>query len=294
MLNRGLLSVARRAAGYSGVALATGTFSAKPLVTSALVFGAANGVGFGILVATGSHYHLDLIGTGIFSVFAIVLRGAAGEVQQNTSAACISLWAVKLAGFLFYRALQTHTDARLDEVLSTIPGMFGFWFISFAWGWIVSLPHALAAGVTSPRPPFGWIDGLGVGIFAAGLLLETLADWQKWQFKKDPASKGKFCNVGVWQLSQHPNWLGNLMLWSGIVVLNASTLAAAGSAYLLPSLLSPLFLLGLFYGQASGAISNTVELTRVKHGDDPDFQEYVQNVPIFLPTCSSILRMLPS
>lgn len=292
MLNRGLLSVVRRAAGYSAAAaVASGNFSAKPLATSALVFGAANGIGFGISLATGWHYHLDLIGTGIFSVFALVLRGSAGEPRQNASAACIALWALKLAGFLFYRALQTHTDARLDDVLSTIPGMFGFWFISFAWGWIVSSPHALAACVTT-RPPFAWIDGLGLGIFAAGFLLETWADWQKWQFKKDPASRGKFCNVGVWQLSQHPNWLGNFMLWSGIVVLNSSTLMAAGPAYFLPSLFSPLFLLGLFYGQACGAISNTVQLTQAKHGQDPEFQEYVRNVPLFFPTGGSIWRMV--
>mmetsp|Transcript_58461 Transcript_58461/g.92631 ORF Transcript_58461/g.92631 Transcript_58461/m.92631 type:complete len:302 (-) Transcript_58461:74-979(-) len=293
MLNRGLLSVVRRAAFTNGAAyVVSQTFSPKPLATSAIIFGAANAVGLGISVATGSHYHLDLIGTGIFSVAAIGLRGAPGELQQNVSAVCIFLWAVKLAGFLFYRALLTHTDARLDELLSSNAGAFGFWFISFAWGWIVSLPHALAAGVSSSiRPPFRWYDGLGIGIFAAGFLLETVADWQKWQFKKDPSSRGKFCDVGVWQLSQHPNWFGNFLLWSGICLLNASTLAAVGPLYVLPSLLSPLFLLALFYGQACGTISNTVELANAKHGHDPAYQEYIKKVPVFMPSPSSMLRI---
>eukprot|EP00438_Fugacium_kawagutii_P028569 Skav232558 [mRNA] locus=scaffold3309:79915:80802:- [translate_table: standard] len=294
MLNRGLLSVVRRAvplAGGTAYALSQ-SFSTKPLAVSAAVFGAANVLGFGISVATGSHYHLDLIGTGIFSAAAIALRGMPGEIQQNLSAACIGLWAAKLAGFLFYRALLTHTDARLNEVLSTNAGAFAFWFISFAWGWVVFLPHALAAGVSSTlRPPLGWCDVLGIAMFAAGFLVETVSDWQKWQFKKNPESRGKFCDVGLWKVSQHPNWFGNFFLWSGICVLNMSTLAAAGPAYILPSLLSPLFLLTLFYGQACGAISNTLELANAKHGHDPAYQEYVKTVPVLMPSISSVLRL---
>lgn len=293
MLNRGLLSVVRRVALARGTAqVFSQNFSTGPLATSAIIFGAANALGFGISVATGSHYHLDLIGTGIFSGVAIALCGTAGAAQQNVSAACIGLWATKLAGFLFYRALLTHTDARLNEVLSTNTGAFGFWFISFAWGWIVSLPHTLAAGVSlNMRPSFSWLDGLGIGLFAVGFLMETIADWQKWQFKKDPANRSKFCDVGAWRVSQHPNWFGNFLLWSGICVLNMSTLAAVGPVYVLPSLLSPLFLLALFYGQACGVISNTVELANAKHGHDPTYQEYLKRVPIFMPSASSLLRL---
>ena len=55
----------------------------------------------------------------------------------------------------------------------------------------------------------------------------NVADLQKWQFKADPANKGKFCDAGVWKLSQHPNWAGNLLMWTGITIFNAPTLLAA-------------------------------------------------------------------
>ena len=96
-----------------------------PLATSAAVLGAANAVGFGISVVTNWHYHLDLIGTGIFAVSAVLVRGA-GLVQQ-LSAGAVSLWAVKLASFLFYRALQVKRDARLEGLLSTTSGAASFW-----------------------------------------------------------------------------------------------------------------------------------------------------------------------
>ena len=143
--------------------------------------------------------------------------------------------------------------------------------------------------------PFGL---LSVGMM--GLALEFLPQVFCWRLlligrngslRKDPSSRGKFCDVGVWQLSQHPNWFGNFLLWSGICALNASTLAAVGPLYILPSLLSPLFLLALFYGQACGTISNTVELANAKHGHDPAYQEYIKKVPVFMPSPSSMLRL---
>ena len=259
MSNRGLLSVVRRVALARGTAqVFSQNFSTGPLATSAIIFGAANALGFGISVATGSHYHLDLIGTGIFSGVAIALCGTAGAVQQNVSAACMGLWATKLAGFLFYRALLTHTDARLNEVLSTNTGAFGFWFISFAWGWIVSLPHTLAAGVSlNMRPSFSWLDGLGIGLFAVGLLMETIADWQKWQFKKDPANRSKFCDVGAWRVSQHPNWFGNFLLWSGICVLNMSNLGRCWASSCSSQSIEPTFPSGFVLRPSLWCLSQT-------------------------------------
>jgi len=298
MIVERLRALSRRAAV---VAFSTTTsqlapkFSGAPLATAGLIFGAANAAGFGISVATGWHYHLDLIGTGIFSAAALALVGQPGDLRQNASAACISVWAIKLAAFLFYRVLQTRHDARLDDQLATTKGAFGFWFISFAWGWLVFLPHSLAAGVPAVlRPPFGALDCLGLGCFVTGLAVESLADWQKWRFKQDPESRGKFCNVGVWQLSQHPNWCGNFVAWTGILLLNSPSLASAGLGYLVAACISPAFLLALFYGQATGSMTNTVELAKSRHGADPAYQEYLQQTPLVLPTPGSLLRAVTS
>ena len=82
--------------------------TSSALGLSTAIIGAANALGFGVSVATGSHYHLDLLGTGVFAVSAIATRGT--ELRQQLSAACIGLWSTKLAGFLLYRVLQTHHD----------------------------------------------------------------------------------------------------------------------------------------------------------------------------------------
>eukprot|EP00966_Prymnesium_polylepis_P065550 1521200-Prymnesium_polylepis.1 len=142
----------------------------SPLWASTTIFGVANAIGFGMSAATGWHYHLDLIGTGAFTFAAAATSG--GALRQRVSAAFVGLWATKLAAFLFYRALQTHHDSRLEKTLSTTKGAAGFWSASFAWGVVCFLPHSVAAGRAGPALG-SVIGGLGLAAMATGLTLEV-------------------------------------------------------------------------------------------------------------------------
>lgn len=175
-----LAAIAGRALGAAPMLTASTSAGMPALAQSALVFGAGNAVGFGISVATNWHYHLDLIGTGVFTVAALAVGGR-GDLRQTLSSAGVALWATKLASFLFYRVLQVKHDARLDNTLSTTTGAFGFWFISFLWGFVVSLPHTIATGVPlAGRPSFGGpLTWSGILLYAVGITLETAADGQK-------------------------------------------------------------------------------------------------------------------
>lgn len=270
-----------------------------PVAASAAVYGAANALGFGISVATNWHYHLDLIGTGVFAISALVVRG--GGLVQQVSAGAVSLWAVKLASFLFYRALQVKRDARLEGLLATTSGSASFWFVSFLWAFVVSLPHTVAAAVPpASQPPFGATSAVGLAMFAAGLGLETAADWQKWVFKGSPANAGRFCDVGVWRLTQHPNWFGNLLLWSGLFVMNVPALAARTPgvpgwrrfARLASAALCPLFLWRLFSAQAGGSMLDAAAQAAAKYEGVPGYQAYVDTTPLLFPTLSSLRAWL--
>ena len=185
---------------------------------STAVFAGANALGFGISMATGSHLHLDLIGTGAFVVAAaasvsMVPGGASlwvGLGAPPLSAICVGLWGTRLAGFLFYRATETGHDGRLDDLLETTSGTFQFWAASLVWGVVCSLPHTLAAVPTAsasflrnaklpaPKSPLlvPLCAALGVVIFAAGLTTEVVADLQKYRFKQD--IPGRYCDEGLW------------------------------------------------------------------------------------------------
>ena len=112
--------------------------------------------------------------------------------------------------------------------------------------------------------------------------------------------RGLFCDAGVWRLCQHPNWLGDLCLWCGILLLNVPTLLAQVSGQppvrrwlrLAAATLSPLFLLALFNSQATDTIGNAVALMKKRYGSDPRFMEWYESTPLLLPTLGSIRRML--
>jgi len=312
------LKTAKRPARSSLVAQRP-TMSMPAIGSSAAVFGAANALGLGIsTVFKNCHYHLDLIGTGAFAVGAWALRGT--ELTQQASAGAIALWSIKLSSFLFFRVLVQKHDARLDETLSTTSGAVGFWVISFLWGWLVSLPHTIATGVpVAERPAFGRVHVAGLALFALGFLIETAADLSKWGFKANELNAGKFCDVGVWRLCQHPNWFGNLLIWGGILVINAPTLlcgaamgpgagapvALLGGRLVIPAYLgalsrfavaavSPLFLLALFSGQANGVppLNKGFDMVMAKHGGTAAFQEYDKLTPRLIPTLGSLWRCL--
>ena len=90
-------------------------------------------------------------------------------------------------------------------MLSTTGGAAQFWFLSFLWGWLVALPQSLLTG--APRaavPPLGIVGKAWVGVFAAGFMIEGMADVQKLAYKnglKD-GSLGPdaplWCGTGVW------------------------------------------------------------------------------------------------
>ncbi|EGX46543.1 hypothetical protein AOL_s00109g115 [Orbilia oligospora ATCC 24927] len=54
-----------------------------------------------------------------------------------------------------------------------------------------------------------WVHGIAVGVFAAGLALEVLADSQLGRSKK---KKGKIVRDGVWSIVRHPNYLGDFLV----------------------------------------------------------------------------------
>lgn len=80
---------------------------------------------------------------------------------------------------------------------------------------------------------------VGWSLFACGLGLETLADHQKTVFRREPVNHGRYIHTGVWAYSRHPNYLGEIMLWTGLAI--AATPSLTTWLQLAVTVSSPLF-----------------------------------------------------
>lgn len=134
---------------------------------------------------------------------------------------------------------------------------------------LVSLP-IMAVNYDS-HSPLHFLDFIAIVLFIIGLYFESVADYQLYQFKKDPANKGKIMTTGLWQYSRHPNYFGEMLLWWGIYLLAIST------NYWLIALISPILLTYLLT-RVSG-----VPMLENRYKNDPDYQAYVQRTSAFIP-----------
>ena len=289
----------------------TSSFSAT---TNIAIFVGANALGFILsLLQPHSHYHVDLLGTGAFGISAaytlLLCTTTTTAHHRAASATAVLLWSTRLALFLFYRIVQQQGhDQRLTDVLTVPSSAMGFWFISAMWGIICSLPHWIGALAPTPKVASPATLYLGLVTFVMGFAMETTADAQKWFFKQQHAST-QFCNVGLWSLSQHPNWFGNLVLWIGIFILNSSSYIVATSTapsvtntsvtILSQSLsflkryhrfalaaIGPLFMYALFYSQATGLIlGDTLQANQNKYGygTNLEYTKYIDQTPLIVP-----------
>jgi len=73
---------------------------------------------------------------------------------------------------------------------------------------LCSLTSASVNGEHFPQTPLL----VGSALFVVGTLTETISEWQRKQFKEDPASKGKVYNSGLFSLARHINY-GGYTLW---------------------------------------------------------------------------------
>lgn len=84
--------------------------------------------------------------------------------------------------------------------------------------------------------PLGLLDGLAFGLLAMGSFLNTGSEVQRKLWKRDPAHRGHCYTGGLFSLSMHVNFFGDVVLFSGWCLLTSA----------LWTLLLPLFMLLMF------------------------------------------------
>ena len=185
----------------------------------------------------------------------------------------ISLWAIRLGSFLFMRIHHDGEDKRFRSIKPSASQFFMTWTLQGLWVSLCSM-CALTAISSNTGIVTNAFFYIGLALFILGFAIEVMADMEKSAFKANQENKDKFITTGLWARSRHPNYFGEIVLWTGIAVMSFSSLE--GLQYL--TLISPIFTyLLLVYVSGVRMLEARGDL---KWGDDPAYQEYKKKTPV--------------
>ena len=220
--------------------------------------------------------------TDISYALTFVLLAFYGLVTTNFSLPAlvlfvmILLWGLRLGGYLFIRINKIKRDKRFDGMRENAWSFFRFWLLQ---GFTVSMVMIPSVLFFQNNPAeLEKCACLGIGIWLLGLIIETVADWQKYKFINNPANKGQWIASGIWKYSRHPNYFGEITLWTGIFIF---TTFALSTNQILIGVISPLFIAALIIF-VSG-IPMLEKSADKRWGDNPQYREYKRKTSELIP-----------
>jgi len=237
----------------------------------------------------------DFAGGTNFVVLAVLTLILAGTYhwRQILVTAFIIAWGLRLSGYLLYRIIKIGEDNRFDDKRSDPLKFAIFWIFQAVWVFTVSLPVIFvnapdSANFYSDPNTFTAMDIIGSLLFLLGLITEAVSDQQKFAFRNDPSNSGKWCNVGLWSLSRHPNYFGEICLWVGVFVVSTSI---CGSGVKWTGILSPLFTASiLLFLSGMPLLEKTSD---ERHRLKPEYQRYKNETSPLVPLPTSCYGKLP-
>lgn len=218
---------------------------------------------------TGSLTYISVI------VLALCLSSAA-DARALLVGALVVIWALRLGIFLFTRIRRAGRDDRFDDIKPSFIRFLNVWTIQGLWV-TLTLMAALVTTTAEVRRELDIFALIGVLVWLLGFSIEAAADLQKTRFSADPANRGKFIRTGLWSRSRHPNYFGEIMLWTGVLIIALPVLEGWSWA----ALISPLFVT-LLLTRVSG-VPLLEEKADRKWGGQPDYEAYKKRTPVMIP-----------
>ena len=189
--------------------------------------------------------------------------------------ALVILWGIRLMIHISLRKRGAAEDFRYAKWRRE----WGRWLVPRSYLQIYMLQGVFMLLIASPvihtnassTRGLGWLDFLGLSFWLIGFFFEAVGDAQLARFKKDPSNKGKIMTEGLWRLTRHPNYFGEVTMWWGIFLI---ALSVPGGWL---TIISPLLITFLLL-RVSG-----VTMLEKKYRGNLEFETYARKTSAFFP-----------
>ena len=156
--------------------------------------------------------------TFITSVLGMFLLRSSNDVVDFSILILILFWAIRLGTYLLIRIHRMGQDNRFDHIRNSFKSFLSFWIVQGVSVTIICIPIILSFNIADKE--LSIIGCIGIVIAILGFLIESIADKQKYSFKKE--NPDAFIQTGLWTNIRHPNYLGEILFWVGIFLLSIS------------------------------------------------------------------------
>ena len=226
--------------------------------------------------------------------FAVAFGGVAVLVMYLVNPTAVPLWIVlvqtalfiaygaRLSGFLLVRELKNATFKKTDVAKETLAknGEKKMPVFVLATIWIcVSILYVAQVSPMLFRYNNACTDvefpiiGFVVSIF--GLVLEAIADKQKSEQKKERPDM--VATKGLYKLCRCPNYLGEILFWTGVFVSGITAYATIGQW-----ITAILAYVAIVYIMFNGA-QRLEKRQMARYGNDEEYNAYADKTPIIIP-----------
>jgi steroid 5-alpha reductase family enzyme len=195
------------------------------------------------------------------------------SLNKTILAIMIALWSLRLGGFLFIRIQKMKKDKRFDGMRESFTKFIKFWLLQGLTVWIILIPTILFLATNRDE-----VIIIGAIIWLIGLIIETIADAQKYKFKQNKKNKDKFIQEGIWKYSRHPNYFGEILCWIGIYIYVFPALTITNKII---GLISPIFIIALL--MFVSGVPLLEKYADKKWGHQKDYKEYKRKTSLLIP-----------
>lgn len=238
-----------------------------------------------IFLIASDRKRFDLIdvawGLAFISIAIVAYAGQATYVMTSVQTIVLILvvvWGLRLSIHIYRRWDHTKTEdkryAKLRNTYASKPGGVALniylrvFLFQALLAVLICLP-VITINLVEPQQP-GVLTIIGGVVWLIGFYFEAVGDFQLSQFVAK-SSKGRLMTEGLWKLTRHPNYFGEVVQWWGIFIMTAVT------HYWWLALIGPIIITALIL------FVSGVPLTEKNLAGRKGWSEYVKRTSKFLP-----------
>ena len=224
-------------------------------------------------------YGFAVAGGGIAVLIMALVNGTEAPIWVLLIQAALFLaYGIRLSGFLLVREIKnaayrkTLKEATGDEKKMPFFVLFTIWVcVAVLYTAQVSpMLFRYSNGATDIIVPI-----VGFAISILGLVLETVADNQKSAQKKERPEM--VATKGLYKMCRCPNYLGEIIFWTGVFVSGITTYAGAGQW--ITAVIAYICIVFIMFNGAQRLEKRQM----ARYGNDPEYNAYADKTPIIIP-----------